>query len=340
MNIDDTIVTLSARDNWYSVRRIPVTDITSEPESLKVGEVHYRLPDSSFARLCRKLGAPPGYLSQIEPNLRAAVLQFHIERGDLNTDKPSIITRGDDLVAIESSDLHRLKSTDVFQALLEGVETVDLKVHRLQFHEESFQLDLVSEDLSEEVAAEDVLQAGLQLTHSFIGEQATSIQSYVLRLACTNGMTYRDCVAKRATRTRRLSADRPDAHELQMAQVRRLAKDTWGALREKLSAIKALRHEKIEVDHLFQRWIERARLSTRDILPRLQGAWRRGGEGSTAYDAMNALTFVATHDPEIDLRVRRILSGLAGVLAFRQIHFCPRCFTLLRASTNLQPSAN
>src|SRR5207247_2482968 len=129
-----------------------------------------------------------------------------------------------------------------------------------EFFRDSFQLDLLGPNVSEEVLPGDVVQAGLRITHSFIGEHATWIEAFLLRLVCLNGMTHRECVSRRASRTRRLPTCLSGARELQRAQVGRLAEEAWGALRKKLHTLRGLQAESIEVDQLLTRWLERARL--------------------------------------------------------------------------------
>jgi len=42
---------------------------------------------------------------------------------------------------------------------------------------------------------------------------------------------------------------------------------------------------------------------------------------------------VATHDPELSPRQRRVLSLLGGLLAFSGVHICDHCFSVLSAPT-------
>jgi hypothetical protein len=65
------------------------------------------------------------------------------------------------------------------------------------------------------------------------------------------------------------------------------------------------------------------------MMPRLLEAWRVEGEENTHYGAVNALTRVATHDLDLSERQRRVLAALAGILAFSEVHLCPRCFSVL-----------
>ena len=67
-------------------------------------------------------------------------------------------------------------------------------------------------------------------------------------------------------------------------------------------------------------------------MDRLLRAWRDEGAEDTYYAAVNALTWVASHDSELSNRQRRVLSLLGGMLAFSGVHICPRCFSVLSDS--------
>lgn len=78
---------------------------------------------------------------------------------------------------------------------------------------------------------------------------------------------------------------------------------------------------------MLERWLLRARLSGQ--LQRLLSAWRAEGGEDTIYGAINAVTRVATHERELSERQRHILTALAGLLAFPEVHVCPRCNSIL-----------
>jgi hypothetical protein len=189
-------------------------------------------------------------------------------------------------------------------------------------------MDLLSDEMTEEVTSDDVVAAGLEVQHSLVGAKATVIQAYIHRRICENGMTHRDCVTG-AARTRRLPHRHPRARQLQRAQVRRLAGETWVTLRKKLRAFRELQDERVDVDSLLRRWLERAGLSTARFMPVLRDAWELEPQ-PTAYGVVNALTRVATHATQLRPRQRRLLNGVAGLLAFQSLHLCPRCFSLVR----------
>jgi len=308
----------------------PVTGPLMFPDAmtLQAGENAYRLGQPGLARLCARLSAPAEYLGNIDADLRQAVLQRHLERGDLPIEGLTLLARQGELIGLGRSDLLRISGAEVLEAVQQASDR-ELTVQSLQFREEGIEADLLLENFAAEAGPDDVLRAGLRVTHSFLGDHATVVESYILRLVCRNGLTHRQCAGRGAARTRRLPAGRDKARELQIAQVRRLASETIAALHEKLNVIGGLRHQSVQVEPLLTRWLERARLSARTWMPVLHSAWEAEGSQTTAFGVMNALTRVATHEPRLTARQRRIFGGLAGLLAFERLHLCPRCFSHL-----------
>ena len=303
-------------------------------QTLVVGESHYCLKGAGLRRFCEQVSAPAGYMKDLPARIRQPVLQHHLHCCDLSDRPISAIVRGNEFLAFSRPDLYRPSGRDVLEALQAGADR-QLEVKQLVISDESFQADLLVENVSEEVAPGDVVSAGVRVTHSLIGEHATWIESFIHRLRCSNGMTHRECVErKELSRTRRMPSERHDAHELQTKQVRQLTADVVGKLRQKLEAIRNLRREQVDVNHLMSRFLERGGMSPRRWLHVLREAWEIEGSEPTAFGVMNAMTRISTHgmkEIEVSARHRRILGRLAGILAFRQLHICPRCFSTLKS---------
>jgi hypothetical protein len=322
-------VTLAEAD--VRQRLVPAETIRVERAGLLTEDGQFRLDDAGLERFCRRVGAPARYLTRLERGVSVPLLQYHVDRGDLGDGPVTLITRRDRFLAFGRNDLTRLSGEQVLQAVLDGIRGVSngLHVGSLAISEESFRLDLLSHEVSREIEPGDIVEAGLRIRHSMIGESATQIESFLLRLVCSNGMTHRECASSRAVRTRRLPVHHPEAVQLQTAQVRRLAEQVWSKLTEKLHAVQSLREERIHVAGFLERWLRQARLSARILMPLLREAQEQEGAGENVYTAVNSLTRVATHSCDVPVRQRQILSRLAGLIAFRKLHICPRCFSLL-----------
>jgi hypothetical protein len=236
-----------------------------------------------------------------------------------------------------------LNNAEVLTAVAEslGKGADGLTVSRIDHTDARLELDLVSEAKALEIRRGDVVKAGLHIQHSRFGGPATQIQAYVYRLVCENGMTRRECVsAEGIVRTRKLPAGHPRAKELLLDQIRRLTARTWEKLEQQLTELRATSERRADVPQLLRQWLQRARISTRitdagnaeptrTVMDRLLRAWRAEDAEDTYYGAVNALTWVGSHDRELSPRQRRVLSSLGGLLAFSGLHICPKCFSLL-----------
>lgn len=331
MTLAECRVAIASRESHIESIPLPVRQLHAEADSIAVGSRVFTLKDDGLRRFASRIRAPFNYIKDIAPPVRATLLQHHIDRGDLG-EEIGMLVRDSRFLAFADTHLHRMTGGEVLEAVLEGIgsDAKNLKVHRLEFLDESFEADLLGIQTQQEVVPGDVVQAGLKITHSFIAEHAEWVEAFVFRLVCSNGLVHRQCVSRRPARSRSLRVGHPGGTELQRDQVRRLAKEAWAGLESKLSTLRSLADEQVSFEPMVLRWLERARLSTRDLLPLLRTAWEREGAQPTSYGLMNALTHVATHAAELPYRQRRALSRLAGLLAFRRIHLCPRCFSLLR----------
>jgi hypothetical protein len=212
-----------------------------------------------------------------------------------------------------------------------GTEGESLFVARIGHDSEGVDVDLVSPSKAIAVRRGDIVQSGLHIVHHPFGSHATLIEAFIYRLVCGNGMTRRECVSggDRPARTRKLPVDFPNNRELQMAQIRRLTRQTWDGLQVQLDTLRATSERPAHVEELLARWLQRARMSVRTMMARLLDAWREEGAENTYYGAVNALTRVATHHQDLSERQRRALASLAGLLSFSDVHICPRCFSVL-----------
>ena len=331
----------------------PLSRLQFAEKRLLMDGLEFELNDAGVHRICGALGAPPSYLERLPLDLRDRNLEFGLERQGrsefgLSDANSAVLSRNGSFVGFRRADLCLLSGTEIVDALREGLGECaqGLHVQNVAISKESFRLDVVSDRLRTDVRKGDVVQAGIHLEHSLLGEQATVVTAYLLRLVCSNGMTHRECVGSRRTkRTRRLDSTRADARHLQFEQVRSLVQDTRQNLTKTLAAIAALQNEMFDtvadVDKTFQHFLRRARMYSGNLMLLLQRAWREphGGDQETShFGILNALTWLATHPADLSLnngqvyrlsdRQRWSLSNLAGVFATQRIHICPRCFSL------------
>ena len=276
---------------------------------------------------------------QPQPWPPARIIQEHFNEGrfadpKLTDGTSCIVSRDGAFLGLGRFDLLTLDNVAIVQAVWEGVGTdaPALEVQNLHWDDESFALEVVSPRLAEEIRPGDVIRAGVHVNHSQLDGEATQVMAYVLRLLCENGLVQRQCLGEKrgsTPRARRLPADRPEAREMQIAQVSRLITDIWGGLQEKLAAIRRLQDKRVEVSTALERFLRQAHLFSRALMSQLLRAWEAEGGEATAFDALNALTHVATHAREMPAWQRQRLARLAGVYANQDIHLCPYCFSII-----------
>lgn len=321
---------------------VPISQIRVAGNRLFAKDRELSLDQEGFKRLCRHFSAPPDYMERLPPRLRDPLLAHHLASlgsgdGRLNDRSSRVIYRNGTFIDVVRNDLHTLGSGEVLNAVRDGFgsDSESFEVQGLKIEQEAFRLDIVSPKVATEVRRGDVIQAGVRVEHSYVGERATTVMAFVTRLQCTNGMVHRECVASRQmTRTRKLNASREDAGMLQIEQIRRMTHEVRKKLGATLESIQKLADQKAEVRELEQ-FLRQARMHSSDTVSRLRDAWVTEGSEQTAFGLFNAMTRLATHDTELSGRQRTMLARLAGIYANRSTHICPHCFSV----RNL-PSAN
>ena len=333
ITLDALITESKAHDAAYSRITVDTDNLQFAPEGILYRDRLIGIDQDAQIKLFTKVGAPGSYLSKHSRDFQAAALSEHARRGDFGL-KPRVILRDGTFVTIADGTLSTLTDTAVLWAVAQGLgrDSEGLSVARISRDPECLDVELISHAKAAVIRPGDIVQGGLRIVHHRFGGHATYLETFVLRLVCSNGMTRRECGKDGIQRTRRLPADAPNSHELQMDQIRRLTGQTWRGLQPQLDALRATSTRPANVHELLIRWLQRARISTNSLMPRLLAAWRLEGEENTHFGAVNALTRVATHDSDLSERQRRLLAALAGILAFSEVHVCPRCFSVLANS--------
>jgi len=329
---------LSLHDLWRRAKTADAqfTERPATQDDIKVegGRLLYRndafpLTAAHRDELYRRVHAPAEYLGKLSEDLQDRVLATHVGRGDFGR-RLSVVARGEEFATIARGDLVRLKNAEVLTGVAEGLgaEYDDVIVDKLEGDGDRLVVDIVSPSTATAVRPGDVVQAGLHIEHHRFGTAATMVQQFVIRLVCLNGLTRRECRGKEVPRTRRLSIDDPESRSLQIEQVSELTRLNWQGLRESLDRLQETTDRTIDVRKLLRQWLDRARISPKTTMDLLIEAWHRAGGEDTIWGAVNAITWVATHS-DLSARKRRILASMGGLLAFRHVHLCDRCLSVL-----------
>lgn len=286
-----------------------------------------------WTRLADAVGAPAGYLKRLDGPVRGELLAHHINRGDHFRDGNVLLAEEyGHFVGFVRSDLHNLGVSQVLDAvsIAIGDAASSIFVRRHEWRDHIFEFDIVSPKVEREVSAGDVLQAGLSVRHSSLGQFATTVEGFVFRLVCRNGLVRRECVRRGTiSRTRRMPSDHTHAEELQVSQIRDLAMRVWEQLPEQLVAIERLTVNKANAQDIWLQYLSRSRMVSKKLRESLRAAWEQEGAEESAYGAMNALSHAATHDQSLTRTQRQTLSRLAGILANSATHICPHCFSVV-----------
>lgn len=307
-------------------------DLKIHDGQLRHHDLTLDMPLPALRSLCRHIHAPSEYIATLPAPLRSSLLEFHIQASAKTRQPVRVVYERSRLIGIARPDLVQLEPAEALDAVINGAGALanEIDVESYREREDGYRIDLVAKSLTHGVTSSDALKAGLRLTYSLEGQHALWLESFILRLVCSNGLTHRECHGEGISRTRRLPAADPAARHQQVDQTKRLAQRIWASLQRRLSLIGQLRDERLDVPEFLASWLRRAHLSSRRLLPSLLRAWEAEGHDATAYGAMNALTHSATHDRDLSARHRDVLARLAGILAFRHQHLCPRCFSVLR----------
>jgi hypothetical protein len=336
--LDDVSREISDRFAGLNRYQFPVGQLRIEADRVIAGNREFRLGDEGARRICKWIGAPVDYVVALKSDLRARIFQSHLDERrfkdtKLNDSTSCIVSREGRFIDLGRSDLLTLDHATVLQSVIEGVgpDSRSLEVQGLQMDDETLTLEVVSPQLVEEVRPGDIMRAGLHVAYSQLDGEATQVLAYVHRLVCENGMTQRQCMGeqRRSTpRTRRLPNVRPEAREMQMAQIRKMVGDIWAGLGKKLEAIRRLRDKHADRS-ILERFLRQAHLFSNSLMDQLLDAWDQEGSEPSAFGALNALTRVATHSTRLPVWKRQRLSRLAGIYAHQDVHLCPHCFSIV-----------
>ncbi len=340
-----------------SFKCVAVTDrspVVVEPSRLRIGDDNLLLTDEGWDRLAKHCGASSTYWAQFNQSFRSEIAQYHFDHDQAFSPKSlrggrEAIAVNDQFLGLRQSNLVHLDYTSVVQAVIEGLGTDAqyFTVNRLMLTAESIFVELKTSRRTRAVKVGDVVQGGIAVSHSLLGTTPTSIELYVHRVVCANGMALRHCVGHAAiSRSRRLR--KRDNHSVAdaMSQVERLTQERMSHLDALLMSLCTLPEARLErsaantdeesMRRFLMPTLRATHLWSNDLWNRLLApAWRHehGGNGELhEFAAVNTITYVATHQHDLSFRQRQTLARLAGLLAFRQVHVCPRCHNAVVSS--------
>jgi hypothetical protein len=331
---EDALAQIRQHEQRITRRPCALSDMRIDGDTLYVGSDQLQLDDNGTRRLFAAFHAPVDYICRLPSLLRERLFEFHRDASIGSPFPVDILSRDNLFCGVDRGDLHRLPSADVLHTVREAIDAkVNVEVEHLALMPHAYQIDIISPQLTREARVGDALRYGVRVRHSLLGEYATTIDGFALRLVCANGLIQRQCIGNKNTarsrpRTRRLPSAVADADRKQREQIRQLTRTAWRRLDEMASGIQKLQEREFDINQL-ARFLRQARVFSARLLKRLDGAWVQEGAERTAYGALNALTRVTTHDAGLSDQQRRRLELVAGVFAGQVSHLCPRCFSVV-----------
>lgn len=347
-NVDALVERLERLDRAF--KRVPVTPDTRirvHADQLNIGDDNLSLNPLGWGRLAKHYGAPWCYWTRIEPDFRSEIAQYHIDHERLGTpvgpqESVEVIAVQNRFIGFRQSHLVHLNFVAVVQAVIAGLgrDGQFYTVNRLQVTDESVFVELKTPRRTHAVKAGDIVQCGIAFSHSFLGTTPTTVDLFVFRCVCSNGMTLRNCIGHAAiSRSRRLKRKGDNSILDAVSQIERMTQERMSHLDALLTSLGRLPEARIapavgaDDEESMRRFLmptlRATHLWSNDLWHRvLAPAWRNahGGNGELhEFAAVNTVTYVATHQEDLSFRQRRTLARLAGLLAFRQVHICPRC---------------
>ncbi len=348
--IETLIQHLSELDGMFSC--IPVTGqvpVLVEPNQIRIGDDNLALTHEGWDQLATHCRAPSSYWGKIGPDFRSEIAQHHIDHLDALTPRNSsgaleAIAFQKCFVGFRPIHLIHLNFTTIARAILAGLgdDARFFTVNRLQMTDDSVFVELRTSRRTRAVQRGDIVQGGIAFSHSLLGTTPTTVDLFIFRQVCSNGMALRHCVGHSAiSRSRRLKRTEGQSSTTASEQIQRMTQERMSHLDELLSSLGKLPDTRIENDV----GIDDEETMRRFLMPPLRAthvwsdhlwdnviakAWRHdlGGKGELhEFAAVNTITYVATHQRDLSFRQRRTLARLAGLLAFRRVHICPRCHT-------------
>jgi hypothetical protein len=202
--------------------------------------------------------------------------------------------------------------TKIFEVIPEEWTEMEPMVHRWCWSPQKAEVQLIFQQVSSEPRPGDIVSGGIWIRVSPIGLRAPSVEPFLLRLVCANGMVVPERLCK--TDRRKNGSD-----FLQSAE------RAWRALSEVMRRLPDLAQERVDVETEIATVARDLRLSA-TLRRALMDALERDelGNHGTLLDVVNAVSRVATHHDRLNDAVRHRLMTAAGLL-LQSEHRCPTC---------------
>jgi len=307
------------RTQVRQVEHGPRTRITVTPDMvvLRPGSGGHLIPlnESGVKAMANYVGMPKSLCQRLSPDTfgRAATeLLARKERYNLLIDNGQVV---------DFADYRGVRNLSVERV----VETIERNIPGTDFHRVNIlgQYSAIIEVVGEQrqpVARGDLIRAGAMVTFSPINTIRPAVQSYVLRLACTNGMT-----ANNVLREFQFGGSGEGDNIWQW--FRQSLRDAYRSLNIVVSRYREMRNERIPANQraeMLEAMLRDARITGEDADAIRARAIEEPPRN--AYDMVNLLTWASSHVVREPARIRRIQTTVATFTSESQHQqVCPIC---------------
>jgi len=315
---------IQAKEREVEFRAEPIEKVQFSDGWLTINGERFFVTETARRMLAEGLGMPAAFVLQLPLQLQVSLFNFVINRTVARApNKPPVVrfaVRGDMVVAaaINPKSLTTSLSsalTKIFEVIPEEWTEMEPMVHRWCWSPQKAEVQLIFQQVSSEPRPGDIVSGGIWIRVSPIGLRAPSVEPFLLRLICANGMVVPERLCTKTNGDRRKNG----SDFLQSAE------RAWRILSEVMRRLPDLAQERVDVEAEVVTIARDLRLSTA-LRRALLNALERDelGNHGTLLDVINAVSRVATHHDRLNDAVRHRLMRAAGLLLQGE-HRCPTC---------------
>lgn len=298
----------------------PRTRVMVTPEMVTLrpggGQRHLEMTTAGVQSLANFVGLPWNLAAKLRPETFGTVATELLGRQH----RYAVMLKDGAITGVaKPTEFHGLNPARVLTAIEGGIRGIEY--HRVLLLDNFVvSLELIGER-REPVVAGDLVQAGAQVTFSPIGTVDPLVQSYALRLACTNGMTNNTIL-----REFHYGGGGGDGDDI-WQWFRRSSREAYNSLHRIVERYRQMMDEEIPADQramMLEAMLREAKISGEDANAIMAMAIENPPESS--YDMMNLLSNATSHLLEDPRRIRRAQNVVASYTSETEhARVCPVC---------------
>ena len=284
------------------------------------GQRHLEMTTGGIQSLANFVGLPWNLAAKLRPKTFGTVATELLGRQHRYS---LIIKEGVVTAVAKPSNFHSLNPNRVLSAIEGGIKGIEY--HRVLILDNFVvSLELIGER-REPVVRGDLIQAGARISFSPIGTVDPIVQSYALRLVCTNGMTSNTVLREFHYGGGGGGNEGDDIWQW----FRRSSREAYNSLNRIIGRYRRMMDEQIPADHramMLEAMLREAKISGEEANAIRAMAIENPPE--TSYDLLNLLSYATSHLLEDPRRVRRAQDAVASYTSEdKHARLCPVCHT-------------